>query len=334
MSTFIVLGAGLAAENFLFALARSNSSVQSVIQLSHDAFYPACSLRSTAIVAARGITTGHSDLGNILVEAYERFKTHVESDRPSGVYHGVQWTGTNQKLDEFQKRYPDGRNCDEIFELGIKLNESLYIVSESCFVIDPEIYLKWLRDQGASLNLKRFEDTVTNIEKEGDQWVVSTQKGQTYRAQKVFSGLGSYHRFWKEIYPKESSVQTSSPVQGSYLVYEQVDLGEKYFSLTLNGNNLIYHPHTKKLIIGSTTIKASHFMPDEKELKEIDHELRALLSFSWPDFSKAKIMTGLREKARGRRPFLEDHQGLVACGGFYKNGYSLGLYLGEKALKL
>ena len=334
MSTFIVLGAGLSSENFIFALARSNSSVQSVIQLSDDAFYPACSLRSTAIVAARGITTGHSDLGNILVEAYERFKTHVESDSPAGVYQGVQWTGTNQKLDEFQKRYPDGKMGHDISELNIKLNESLYLVSEPCFVIDPEIYLGWLRDQSTSLNLQRFEDTITNIEKDENGWIVTTQKGQTYRAEKVFSGLGSYHRFWKELYPKESSVQSSSAVQGSYLVYKQVNLGEKYFSLTLNGHNLIYHPHTKKLIIGSTTVKAAHFMPDEKELKEIDHELRALLSFSWPEFSQAKIMTGLREKARGRRPFLEAHDGLITCGGFYKNGYSLGLYLGEKALKL
>jgi hypothetical protein len=332
LSTFIVLGAGLASENFIFALAQSKSTINSVIQLAHDAFYPACSMRSTAIVAARGITSGHSELGDTLMMAFERFKRHVIEDKPRGVFNGIQWTGTSEKMEEFQKRYSDGKMGNEISSLKLTLHESFYLTNEPCFIIDPEIYLAWLRDQGALLNIQRFEDAVTNIEKEGDEWVVSTQKGQTYRAQKVFSGLGSYHRFWKEIYPKESGVQSSSPVQGSYLVYEQVNLGGEHFSLTLNGNNLIYHAHTNKLIIGSTTVKAAHLMSHESELKKIDDDLRRLVSFTWPAFSKGIIHTGLREKAKARRPYLEEREGLISCGGFYKNGYSLGLYLGEKAL--
>lgn len=334
MSTFIVLGAGLAAENFIYFLGKSDSSIHSVIQLSSDAFYPACSLRSTAIVASRGVSTGHSELGDLLVASYERFKTHVLEDSPAGIYQGIQWTGAGIKISEFTKRHPDAQEQDSIKELDLKFSKKLYVTSEPCFIIDPEIYLKWLRDQ-SKIKIERHEEVITEIKFSQGEWEVGTSSGKTYRATYLFSGLGNYHRFWKENYPVTSGIQSSKPVQGSYLVYSGVDLGERPFSLTMDGNNFIYHPWTKKMIIGSTTINCSHLLPDEKGLQTIDQNLRELFpEWSWPAFSEGQILTGLREKAQGRRPYLEIHENAVLSGGYYKNGYSLGPYLAEKAISL
>lgn len=334
MSTFIVLGAGLAAENFIYSLGKSDSSIHSVIQLSSDAFYPACSLRSTAIVASRGVTAGHSELGDLLVASYERFKNHILEDSPSGVFQGIQWTGAGAKISEFIKRHPDAREQDQIESLKLIFSKKLHLTSEPCFIIDPDLYLKWLRNQ-SKIKIERYEEVITEMKFAQGEWEVSTSSGKCFKATYLFSGLGSYHRFWKENYPATSGIQSSKPVQGSYLVYRGVDLGEKPFSLTMDGDNFIYHPWTKKIIIGSTTINCSHMMPDEKALQKIDQNLRELFPhWSWPDFSEGQILTGLREKAQGRRPYLELHQNAVLSGGYYKNGYSLGLYLAEKALSL
>ncbi len=328
MRSIIVIGAGIAAENFIFRLSLLKNESFSIIQLANDAFYPACATRSTAIVAGRGVSEGHSELGDILTQSYRKFLGMVETFRPRGVYLGEQWTGVNHKLDEFKKRYPDGEDLDSISSIGLSLKEKLYFSKESCFVIDPDEYLNWMRSQSS---VTRYEDAAIEITKGEFGWEVRTANGKTFQAEYVFMGVGSYQRFWKEQYPVSSLANTSKTAQGSYLSYEGINLGEKYFSLTLNGDNLIYHPHSKKLIIGSTTVAATHHMPDISELEHIYENLDRLIDIELPSFDRFEIKTGLREKAKGRRPYLENHDGLIVCGGFYKNGYSLGPYFAEKA---
>ena len=334
MRSIIVIGAGITAENFIFRLSLLKNESFSIIQLANDAYYPACATRSTAIVAARGVSSGHSDLGDTLVQSYRHFLGMVERFRPEGIYLGEQWTGVNKKMDEFKKRYPDGEELIQLESLGVGLTEKLYFSTESCFVIDPEEYLSWLRKQSANLNLNRFEEAVTDIQKLEKSWKIITSAGKEYFADYVYMGVGSYQRFWKDIHDEKSLARSSKTAQGSYLSFKGMDLGQKYFSLTLNGNNLIYHPHSKKIIIGATTVAADHHMPAISDLKKIYQEIKNLVKIPVPEFDSFEIKTGLREKAKGRRPYLEMNNGLIVAGGFYKNGYSLGPYLAEKAISL
>ena len=335
MTSYIVIGAGIGAESFLYQLAQTKNIPNKVIQLSNEAFYPSCSLRTTAIVAGRGISEGHSELGDILSKSYERFQRHVSLDRPEGVFLSPQWTGTKEKIEAFQKRYAGGEITQNISSLDLKLSEEMYLQNEPCFIIDPDLYLQWLRSEAdKKMTITRETDEVIEIVQKSQTWLVKTHSGKMYEADCLFMGMGSYHRFWKTVLPNDSLIQTSNPVQGSYLVYQNINLGEKPYSLTLEGDNLIYHAHTKKLIIGSTTVQASHFLPDISELKNIDQRLRTLLpQMSWPAFETADIKTGLREKARQRKPYLEKRQNLIVSGGYYKNGYSVAIYLAEKALE-
>lgn len=270
------------------------------------------------------------------MESFERFSLHIKEDRPEGVFLGTQWTGTCEKIEELKKRYPDGKLTQGISDLKIQFSKELYLMSESCFIIDPEIYLSWLRKETEKrLTVKRIKDHALDLIQTNGKFSVLTQKGETHNSDKLFTGMGNYHRLWKKSFPEDSLIQTSQAVQGSYLVYDNILFGNEYFSLTLNGDNLIYHPHTQKLIIGSTTVKSEHLLPDLKELKRIDSNLRGLLlSLKWPSFEEGHIITGLREKAKQRRPFLEKRNGLILSGGYYKNGYSLGLYLAERVLKI
>jgi len=322
-----VIGAGLAAENFIFALAGAKSGRHSVIQLADDVFYPACSLRSTAVVAARGVSLGHSELGDTLFQGYQRFQKHVLEDNPQGVFVGEQWSGVSRKIPEFKKRYPQNLTQNEIPSLGIELATELCLSSEPCYIIDPALYLGWLKDQSVSLPIERYKDIVINIQRENELWVATSLSGKIFKAENLFLGLGSYQRFWKEFLPV-----VSKPVHGSYLVYENISWGVKSFSLTLNGHNLIYRSYSNELVIGSTSEEGGHFMASESELREIDQDLRTMLvNKSWPSFEKAKILTGIREKGKGRRPYLESKDRFVAVGGLYKNGFSLALYLAEIA---
>jgi hypothetical protein len=73
----------------------------------------------------------------------------------------------------------------------------------------------------------------------------------------------------------------------------------------------------------------------EKELQEIYQRLEEKVELSLPPFSHGKMIVGLREKAAKRRPYLESNEYGWWLGGFYKNGYSLGIHLGmELAHKL
>ena len=321
MTTLAIIGAGIAGRSLIYALAKEKKTYSKIVVFDSDIFAPTCAFRSTATVCTRGVTRGHSPLGDLIVEGIATFQKHVEEDQPLGIYPIKQYTGAITKLEQFKKRFVDGE-VQKTFA-HFELNESTYVSIEDAHMIDPAIYLKWLRDQSTDLNVEVFDDFVVQVDPLKEKVLVKTQSAKEYVFDKVVICGGAASRFWG--HPK-----TGKPAQGSYLEFSGVDFGLESFALTLEGDNLVYHAHTKKLLIGSTTEDLVHELPVLNELVPIYQRLSQRVQLNLPALKTGRVVTGLREKAAKRSPYLF-HEGLICWfGGLYKNGYSLSLHLAKK----
>lgn len=322
LTTLAIIGGGIAGRSLIYALAKEQKSFSRILLFDADSFAQSCSLRSTALVAARGVTTGHSELGDLLVRAFATFSEHVTEEAPAGVFAISQFTAALTKLDQFQGRYPDGEFIQSTEHF--LLTEPTYMAFEPAYMIDPELYLNWLSLHGHPF--EQIEDFVVEVSNTPSK-MIRTQKGMSYEVDEVIFAGGSHHRFWGEAAPK------SQPVQGSYLEFEEVNLGAESFSLTLEGDNLIYHAHAQRLLIGSTTDSTHHYLGVEAELALIYDRLCQRLETPLPPLSEAQVRIGLREKGAKRMPYVKRTDAGWWIGGFYKNGYSLGLQLAQELIR-
>ena len=168
----------------------------------------------------RGITPGHSDLGDLLVAAFKTFSEHINLDRPQGVFPITQYSGATSKLDQFQKRYPDGSE-GKAFPAFV-LKNPIYMATEPGFLIDTQMYLQWLMDQTAGLPLFIKNEFVTAVNENETGVEIKTQSGDITTFDKVIFAGGIYNRFWN---PKKAG----KPVHGSYLEFSNINLGAESF---------------------------------------------------------------------------------------------------------
>ncbi len=324
MTTIAIIGGGIAARSLLFAMAKKN--IQSKILVFYsDSFAFPCSYHSTAIVAPRGVSTGLSPLGDHLFDGFKRFAGHVENDHPEGVIVVPQYTGAVTKVDAFKKRYPVGIIASKAGAL--QLTEQMYLAEESAFLIRPREYLDWLLVEAhKSLDIQIINSFVTKI----DGRSITTVDGDEFSADKIIFATGTLNDLWQEFFPEKKNTK---PAQGCYLEFSSVEMGDS-FSLTLEGDNLIYDSGRKTLLIGSTTRESRLELSPEKELFEIYQNLVRRIDGNLPDFRQAIIRTGLREKGPKREPYLINSGNKLMLGGYYKNGYSLSLSMADKLLTL
>lgn len=324
MTTLAIIGGGIAGRSVIYTLAKEKKCYSEILLFDSDSFAHSCSLRSTAIVAPRGVSTGHSDLGDLLVEGFKTFSEHVMKDKPSGVFPITQYTAALTRLEQFQKRYPQGSHRRSF--PSFSFSESLYTAEEEGFLLDTRLYLDWLIHESGELPLRIVNDFVTGIEEEEEKMRLLTHKKEEVLVDQIIFCGGSYNRFWE-------TSKTGRPIQGSYLEFDR-DYGNESFSLTLEGDNLIYQAHAKKLLIGSTTSDSTHEIPPMHQLEDIYLRLKDRLELTLPEMSQGRVMVGLREKASKRAPYLFNEGKKFYLGGFYKNGFSLGLLMARKLISL
>lgn len=324
MTTIAIIGGGIAARSLLFALAKENIPHKILVFYSDTFAFP-CSVHSTAIVAPRGISLGHSPLGDLLCQAFARFDRHVQEDAPSGVISVPQFTGARTKLEAFRKRYPQGALLRAAGAYG--LSEELYLASESAYLVRPREYLDWLLTRAQSvLDLELVPEFVTEV----DERRIRTNTGRDFLADQVIFTAGVNNSSWMPLLDERKKTKC---VQGSYLEFNEVDFPESV-SLTLEGDNLIYDRQQRRLLVGSTTLETRHVLAPLPELHGIYHRLCALMEESLPPLERAVVRVGLREKGSRREPFLLHNGPHLMMGGFYKNGYALGPHFAERALNL
>ncbi len=320
MTTLAIIGGGLVGRSLIYTLAKEEKKISKVTLFSSDKITSPCSLNSTAVAALRGITKGHSSLGDQLVDGFDFFSRHIEEAQPLGVEKIIQYNGATEKLDQFKLRYPSGEFTTRFFK------EAHYQSCENAFLIDPKTYLTWLLDKTKSFesfSVEEVDDLVTEV-LEGEKIILKTLHGKSFIFDKVIFTAGSYNRFWKELYP-DSKLKSSKPSQGSYLEFQNLNWEIDSFSLTIDGDNLIWNKPFRRLYVGSTTNDSLHELPPIKELEVIYQKLRSRLCFELPHFQEGILKVGLREKAQKREPYLLKKQNLIFFGGLYKNAFTLSM---------
>lgn len=297
---------------------------EKILVFYSDSFAFPCSLHSTAIVSPRGVSAGHSSLGDSLLEGYRRFSRHVREDSPDGVITVPQYTGAITKLDAFKVRYPGG--SERSLCGSIELKKSVYIAEEEAFLIRPHDYLDWLlKEASKNLDLTVIPQFITEVKDDR----ITTVDGGTHLFDQLVIAGGAQNALWAELFPDKKN---SKSVQGSYLEFHE-SLGNASFSLTLEGDNLIHDSGTGTILIGSTTRESSLHLAPENELREIYSRLAERVTVPLPEFSSGTIKVGLREKASKRESYIVRKGSVSMIGGFYKNGYTLGLHVAENFLK-
>ncbi|MFP5386005.1 MAG: FAD-dependent oxidoreductase [Bacteriovoracia bacterium] len=320
MTTLAIIGSGIVGRSLLYTLAKDQKSFDKITLISADNFTFPCTLHSTAIVAPRGVTRGTSPLGDLLCDGYQTFAEHFHQDHPAGVEFIPQISAASEKTDAFKTRYPGATLKKEL------LKEETLTALEEAFLVDPATYGEWLLQCAQNYygeKLWRVEDLVVKVER-GEKIRLSTLKGNELEFDKVIFAAGTYNRFWKELLP-DSLLKTSKSIQGSYLEFNDINVERPSFSLTFNGDNLVWNNSLKRLLVGSTTVETNHVLPDLEELKRIHLRLSESVDFGIPPFHLGVVKTGLREKAKKREPYLIQDGNLIFLGGLYKNGFILSL---------
>lgn len=320
MTTLAIIGSGIVGRSLLYTLAKDQKSFKKITLISGDNFTIPCTLNSTAIVAPRGVTPGTSPLGDLLYDGYQTFAEHFCQDQPAGVEFIPQISAATQKQETFKARYPSAILKKDI------LKEEALMAREEAYLVDPGTYCDWLMSKGREHfgeKLEIIDDLVIDVEI-NDSVKLGTHQGRQLQFDKVIFAAGSYHRFWKDLFPG-TLLSTSKSVQGSYLEFNDVDWERPSFSLTFNGDNLVWNQRQKRLLVGSTTVEAYHLLPDLRELKDIHLRLSESVDLEIPPFSSGTIKTGLREKAKKREPYLIKEGNVMFLGGLYKNGFILSL---------
>lgn len=320
MTTLAIIGSGILGRSLIYSLAKEQKPLEKITLFYSDNIVSPCTYHSTAIVAPRGLSEGLSPLGDMLIDGFRTFSEHVELDQPAGVEKIIQYTVATKKLDEFKKRYPGAVNRKTFLK-----SEALLAIDEA-FLVEPKTYSDWLLSEAMILQKNKIEvieDFVTEVD-EKEFVHVKTLNGKQLAFDKVIFAGGSYNAFWKNIAP-ESKLKTSKSVQGSYFEFNQVNWEMDSFSLTLDGDNIIWNKSFNKLLIGSTSVETTHLLPPKKALEEIYHRLEALCDLKLPPMKLATIKVGLREKAQKREPYEVLAGKKYFLGGLYKNGFSLAL---------
>ena len=320
LTTLAIIGSGIAGRSLLYTLAKEKKSFDKITLLSSDDITAPCTFSSTAVVAPRGLSRGHSQLGDLLLESFEAFSRHVAEDRPHGVEKIPQYSGDTNKPVDFKQRYPHGQ-LSKIF-----LREESFIAEDEAFLICPHRYSDWLLQEAKNFYQDKLHIIIDHVTEVHDKETIEikTLHGKNLQCNKVVFAGGAYNRFWQGLAP-ESHLKNVKVVQGSYLEFNDIDLKRDSFSLTFNGDNLIWSKTHKRLLVGSTSQEVQHFLPPKEELKSIYHRLSLAVDFPLPKFQDGKIKVGLREKARKREPYVIKNGNFLFLGGLYKNGFTLSL---------
>jgi hypothetical protein len=321
----VILGQGASSIIIVDQILQSlwGKSITKITICGQDEIAPACSLRSTAVVALRGTQTGLSPLGDELYESYHLAKEEYKkwkSVKPSPLFHLI-----DEDDLKAQRRFKDLTQVEEtpfIFQ-----REKRIVKKEDAFIIDTHEFFNECRIKYPQINFKKI--FITQIIKD-ETHLRLIGLNEELKADILFLCQGAYPTFFEEA--------PLIPVLGSYLSFS-TNFNEESFSISSKGYNLVYQAHQKRLLLGSTTeAKSFNRSPNFFELKNIFNHFIDLLPElkGCIQLDEAVIESGVRAKAKDRRMIVKrinHHPEIWIFNGFYKNGWSLPFLAAKLFLK-
>lgn len=327
MKSVCVIGDGIMSWVLVDALQRRG--FECITVFSADLAFPPCSLSSTAINCLRGTRRGLSDLGDDIVNAYNKFKLFYEKENPEGVFKGIEYQLFNN-VEKWARRYSDFKEVGESELAGI-LNYQ-YVKGNEAYFIDTKVLKCWFHSRN---KVSRVRELVHSISAEGD---VRTQ-AKSYRFDHIFV-LGNYatkniaYGFNDEF---DYYLDHCKPVAGTYL---ETDLSKCHFNFKNSFNyafdnyHFIYRKEEGVLQIGSTSDNRSDsHLANKKDALTIYNHIKKHTDLDIPDLSEFRYLTGVRHKGHKRRAFygkISEH--ISTCCGLYKNGYILSFLYADKMI--
>ncbi len=324
MACLVVIGEGVAATAFLYALMQNGKVDQfsSIIQVASDALAPATSFRSTALAALRGTRRGLSPLGDEIVSMWHYTHPLLKEQAWSGV--------TAVKLhswvysDKAERRYGHLPQISRSYFASKRPPRSIH--EEDAWIIDPATLLASVPRP----SLQKRQQLVTSLKPEGDQWQVGLLGGETLLADKVVLATGAWSQ-WSHELLADSPLAEMKSVQGSYYQWGEVDFGAKSFALGVEGVVCVYHADRRRLLLGATSVNGDDsFIPAKPELAAMARDFSQRVEITLPS-AEPQILTGIRAQTKGRRPWTgELRKNLYAIGGLYKTGWVTAWPLGSQ----
>jgi len=300
-----VVGDGLGARLFLFFLAQKNYNGK-ILQIFQNEMYPPCSLNTTAMVSDLGIEKGVSEHGDLLLASFHDFISFKQKFNLAGVekVRQIKILTKDENAEQFLKRYK------QIQAVNFKTTSFPAATLHEAYIISPEIFLEELKKYYQKLNLTKLNIPFKYDEKE--------------KYPPLFLFAGAYPTLHYKDFPTHQVFEKAQVVPGSYLIFKNVDWYESSVVLGFSHFNIIYRRSEKLLLLGGTTSKLSQTLPDVNALKSYYDEAKNYVAL--PDFSAAKMQTGLRHKGPKRQAFagaLNAQKTIFGVSGTYKNGWSL-----------
>ena len=327
MKSIGVVGDGVMSWVLVDALRRRG--LEDITVFSADSAFPPCSLNSTAINCLRGTKKGLSELGDDIVDAYKYFKSFIDSEKPFGVYRGVEYQFFNNE-EKWARRYSDYKKVEKSDFPYIKNYH--YVKENEAYFIDTKNLKKWFHSKN---QVKRLKELVQSITNEGQ---VKTLENE-YQFDHIFV-LGNYatsniaHGFNEQF---DYYLDHCKPVAGTYLEIglSNCDLSFKNsFNYAFDSHHFIYRKEEGVLQIGSTTDnRTDSHLPNKKEILPIYNHIKLHLDLDIPELKQFNYRTGVRHKGYKRKAFygkISEH--ISVCCGLYKNGYVLPFLYADKMI--
>ncbi len=304
----IVVGSGVAAHAFLEEAVREKFD-GSILWVSAPGQLTPCSLRSTALVARQGVRRGVSPLGDLLVEGCKRFSQWCARVSPAGVEPLINWY------------WPRPSHPSDKEYLIRRFGAAEY--SEKGWIVDAPVFFPFLGQRlSGLLDLQREEALVTALRENGDHVELQTWRGEKWRGKQVLLATGAHGR----LFPLSAdAVPQGQAVPGHFLVWEGVDWPHPTTRWKVGPWNLIYRSKQRTLWPGSSVEKDGITAPRIQQFRPLWREMNRLFE-NLPPLDQARVITGIRHRGEGRRPYaglLPGHTRTYRLTGLYKSGFTL-----------
>ncbi|MFT6631977.1 MAG: hypothetical protein ACJAS4_001939 [Bacteriovoracaceae bacterium] len=293
-----------------------------IVNMSAEAQFPACSLRSTSINCLRGTRPGVSALGDLILKSYQKFEVYYKENSPAGIHPSIEYQTWND-VAKWKRRYSSWYDVEDKEFLSSKIQGQNFYQYNDAYFLEPREMKNWYRKRHGAIEFK--EELVKEI---SDSKKVFTEAAE-YKFDIIIMATGYASATLGKGYNEKFDyyLDHCKPVAGTYLEIDikETDLNfDSSFNLAIGPNHFIYRKEQGVIQIGSTNDNRSDdHRPNINGVKQIYNYLSETLIFDLPDFQEFRKITGIRHKGFERMPYWgEIATNIYAISGLYKNAYT------------